>query len=140
MKRSWAVCVLAALAIAGGMAAMADEANPAPAPVPAAAPSPGTIVPVIVAIHHAKATYVASYLQVAIDFAEAAGTNQVLKGKSKALPDDRSKQIILLTAKENMPFLGRIIQALDVPADEPPAQPSAPPPSGAAEKKDAPRP
>ena len=64
--------------------------------------------------------------QAAIDFAEGVGTNQVLKGRSKAIPDDRTNQIILLTVKENMPFFGRIIRALDVPANEHSAKPAPP--------------
>ena len=146
MKRSWTVFVLAALAIVGGMAAGADEANPPLAPVPVPPPERGKIEPVIVSIHHAKASHVADYLQAAIDFSDHRGVDVVLKGTAKALADDRANVIILLTAKENMPFFGRMIQALDVVADEPPApaappgQPPAQPQAGAAEKKDAPRP
>ena len=143
MKRSWAVCILAALVIAAGMATMAEEDNPAPAQVPAAQPKPAGIKPELVLIHHAKASHVAAYLQEAIAFAESVGTNQVLKGKSKALPDDRTNQIILLTANENLPFFGRIIHALDVPVHEPPAPPAPPArppaqPQTGVETKDAP--
>ncbi len=122
---------------------MSQETNPPPATVQTPPPGPEKIEPVIIPIHHAKAGYVAYYLQAAIEFAENVGTNQVLKGKSKALPDDRANQVILLTAKENMPFFGRIIHALDVPANEPspkptpPAQPPAPSQAGAAAAKDA---
>ena len=153
MKRALIVCVLVVLTIAGGTATIAEEANPAPAPapvsapVPALPPGPGKIETVIFPVHHAKASYVAAYLDAAIGFADQVGMDQVLKGKSKALPDDRANQIILLTAKENMPFFGRIIHALDVPSDGPPAakappppQPPVPPQAGAAEKKAAPQP
>ena len=152
MKRSLTVCVLVALTIAGGITTIAEEANPASAPAPVSAPvaahpsGSGKIELLIIPIHHAKASYVAGYLDAAIGFADQVGMDQMLKGKSKALPDDRANQIIMLTAKENMPFFGRIIHALDVPVDgpsasqAPPPRPPAPPQAGAAEKKEAPQP
>jgi type II secretory pathway component GspD/PulD (secretin) len=69
----------------------------------------------IIHLRYAKASYIKGILA---EIASAADGDDVFKGTVKAVADDRTNLLIILTARENMETIERILSELDAQVKE----------------------
>jgi len=79
------------------------------------------VKPHIILVRYAKASHISAMLQQVADF-DAQTESGLLKGRSKAIGDDRTNTLLLLTLPENKPLFEKLLKILDVevlPGPEP---------------------